>query len=282
MILWIGAALAATVELRADGPATVSNGRAERAVIVEGVWTSGASAPTTLPTPTSDGRDDTWRSESLRREQAGGRVRLTQRHVLAGAPGPRIVEPVCTDASTCSDALYLDLGPTPPPAGMQDILEPAPPPAPLPWGWIAAGMVGVVTLAGAAWLWRRRRSAPKPEAPPPEPAHILAWRLWQALRADTSLDDEARALALSELFRDYVAACLAIPARSLSTSEVLEALRARPALRPAHLQSAERLLRATDRVKYADDRPGADRFAVFDDDLRTFIDATKPIVEGPR
>ena len=200
----------------------------------------------------------------MRTERAAGRVRLTQRHVLSGPAGSRVIEPLCVDDALCSDALYVDLGPATPPAGMQDIVEPSPPPAPWPWGTIAA-FTAVSGIAIGAWRRWRRPVVAAPATGPDDPAHVVALRRWEALRADPSL-----------------AASLHIPARSLSTSEVLRALGGRAALRDGHLQGAERLLRATDRIKYAEDRPGADKFGIFDEDLRAFIGATRPVVEAGR
>jgi hypothetical protein len=282
ILAWsIATAWSATLELRVDGPATEGAGKAARAVIVEGIWEPGEVTPESLPVPTSATADDAWTTEPLRTERAAGRVRLTQRHVLSGPAGSRVIEPVCVDDALCSDALYVDLGPATPPAGMQDIVEPSPPPAPWPWGTIAA-FTAVSGIAIGAWRRWRRPVVAAPATGPDDPAHVVALRRWEALRADPSLDDEARALALSELFRDYLAASLHIPARSLSTSEVLRALGGRAALRDGHLQGAERLLRATDRIKYAEDRPGADKFGIFDEDLRAFIGATRPVVEAGR
>ena len=282
IVAWLfTASWAATLELRTDGPAGVEDGRAARAVIVEGVWDAGEAAPASLPSPASTSEGDVWQAEPLRREQAGSRVRLTQRHVLSGPAGSRVLEPLCVDATLCSDALYLDLGPAQAPTGMQDIVEPAPPAAPWPWKPLAA-IAGGLGLGALLWrLWRRRPVAAAPERPD-DPPHVVALRRWDALRADASLDDEARALALSELFRDYLSGSLQIPARSLSTSEVLSALGGRVALREEHLRGAERLLRATDRIKYAEDRPGADKFVVFDEDLRAFLQATRPVIEASR
>ena len=44
-----------------------------------------------------------------------------------------------------------------------------------------------------------------------------------------------------------------------------------------NLPRAKRLLRATDRVKYAEVPPDERFFAELEDDLRGFIDATKPV-----
>ncbi|HMV70485.1 MAG TPA: hypothetical protein PKA64_26830 [Myxococcota bacterium] len=124
---------------------------------------------------------------------------------------------------------------------------------------------------------RRRPARPAPViVAPPEAPHLAALRRWEAVRADPSLDDHARALALSEIFRDYVEATLSFAARALSTTEILRHLEQLTFLPRENLPRAKRLLRATDRVKYADDQPGTDLFEELDSDLRAFVESTRP------
>jgi hypothetical protein len=201
---------------------------------------------------------------------------------VSGPPGRFVVDALCArqgGANACSETLYVDLGQPPARPDMADILEPPPIAGRAPWGWIAAALSAIAVLA---WAWRTgklpTRATPAVPAAPPERPDVAALRRWDAIRRDPHLSDADKALALSEIFRAYAEATLDFPARALSTTETLAHLGGLPYLPPENVLRARRVLRATDRVKYAEVRPGDDLFLELDADLRAFIQATRPHV----
>ena len=85
-----------------------------------------------------------------------------------------------------------------------------------------------------------------------------------------------KAKALSSIFRDYAEAVLSFPASAWTTTEILEKMRSMSHLAEGNVPRARRLLRATDKVKYAEHRPGEDFFEDLDADLRAFVGSTRP------
>jgi hypothetical protein len=210
------------------------------------------------------------------------RVVQTRTWRVSGPPGRFVVDALCARQGggyACSETLYVDLGAPPPRPDMADIVEPPPVAGRSPWGWATAALLASAVLA---WAWRTGKlphRAPR-EAPvaPPERPDVAALRRWDAIRRDVHLSDADKALALSEIFRAYAEATLDFPARALSTTETLAHLSSLPYLLPENVIRARRVLRATDRVKYAEVRPGEDLFLELDADLRAFIEATRPHV----
>ena len=158
---------------------------------------------------------------------------------------------------------------------MVDIADP-PRVRSVPWRPLDIAMAAVVAV-GTALVVRRVRRKPASVAArvPPDVVAVMAW---EATRADPTLDPHAKAVVLSRIFRDYVEAVLHFPATSWSTTETLDHLGSLPHLAEGNIPRARRLLRATDRVKYAEATPGADLFEDLDADLRAFIAATRPHV----
>lgn len=215
-------------------------------------------------------------------ENAGDHVLTTRTWTLRGAPGSHVVPPLClhvdgsTERAPCTQPIYVDLGTKPDRSGMIDISDPAATLPAIPWSQLGLLVGGLGLLGAGAWgLWRRRpgpRVAPVPEEPP----HIAAIRRWEALRDDPSLTPEQKAAGLSEIFRAYTEVVLAFPARAFTTTEILAHLEGLPALARTNLPRAKRLLRATDRVKYAEAQPGGGFFDELEADLHAFVDATRP------
>lgn len=210
-----------------------------------------------------------------------GPDQLTTRSWPLVGSGSIILEGVCAKVDgrdpVCADPLYLDLGKPRERKEMADITEPGRL-LPFPPLTIALGVLGVVMAGAFAVLGLRRMKRPAPPPPPipEEPPYDAALRRWNAVRADDSLSDYAKALALSEIFRTYAEAVLAFPARALSTTETLAHLDTLPYLPKENLPRVRRILRATDKVKYAESRPSPEFFEELDSDLRAFIDATRP------
>lgn len=266
--LWMAAALAAPPLVEAwvqspDGkPEIVLQIRADEAV--------------EITPPSGDGV--TLGAMRERVEVVGGLTVTTRTWQLQPRPGSAVLSGACATAGggepVCAEPVYVDFGKAPDRPGMADIVEPG-----RLWSIPWLPIFGAVAVLGILVAWARRARS-KPPAPvpagPPEPHDARALRRWAEVQADTTLDDLSRAEALSEIFREYVEAALAFPARSWSTTETLAHLGRLAHLARENVPRARSLLRATDRVKYADVRPGADLFEELDADLRAFIDSTRP------
>lgn len=265
---WSAPTVEAWIDTRASAPTLVVQVRAPDGE----AWT--------LDVPKTQGLtlgDADTTSERLNGPQGPERVE-TRRYPLTGK-GSFIVEKVCAKGDgepACASPLYVDLGAPRDRSAMADIVEPGRlfPVEPVLVALGALAALGLVALAVRA-ARRRPREAPVVVLPPEDP-HLAALRRWDAVRADPSLDDHAKALALSEIFRDYAEAVLSFPARALSTTETVRHLEQMSFLPRENIPRARRLLRATDRVKYAEATPGADFFEELDGDLRAFIESTRP------
>lgn len=216
-------------------------------------------------------------------EQIGEREVVTQRYRFTGAKGSYEI-PALQATWTAPDAepvvdvsspLFVDMGVEAPPREIADIEEPGRV-FTVPWRAVAAvGGVGGLMIAGLWLALRGVRHRPVAEVPP-EPPDLAALRRWDAVRADDALSNEEKAQALSLLFREYVEAVLTIPATKWTTTEILAQLGEMRHLPEGNVPRARRLLRATDRVKYADARVAAELFEDLDADLRAFVGSTRP------
>ncbi|MCK6520032.1 hypothetical protein L6R49_01210 [Myxococcota bacterium] len=214
---------------------------------------------------------------------AGGETRFT----LEGEPGSYVIPPVTVDAKGPAGEVetrsvgpfYLDLGVVGPSSTLEDLAL-APPPPPSPWPWILGGALVTALVAGLVVLGSRRtvaaRVAPPPPPLSPEDEALLAW---EALRARGDLDDHALALGLSSIFRRYLERVGGFPATALTTYEVLDRLSLDHRVNAAEHDRAQRLLDATDLIKFARSGGGAALFDALDADLRAVIAAIR---SGPR
>lgn len=223
-------------------------------------------------------------SSGRRSEDIGERTVTTMTWVYTGEPGQYVIDPVCVSwkrgdeepRDTCSTALFLDMGVQYERPEMVDIAEPAavwrlPHPA---W-FVAVGGVGGLLLGGL-FLAIRSRPEPAMSSVADEPPDLAAIRRWTAIRNDTALDDNAKAKALSHIFRQYTEVTLHFPALKWTTTESITHLQGLTSFDPADLHRARKLLRATDLVKFADQTTEGAFFDEMDADLRAFIDSTKP------
>jgi hypothetical protein len=250
-------------------------GKRELVVVV-----SGPSEPGwTLEVP--DVAKVTFGEPSEREERIGDTRVLTWRYPFRASRGSYIIEGVCADPvgddpPVCAAPLYIDIDTEMDRSAMVDIVEPD---AlwPLPSWQVVLGSLVTFSLIGAGLLvaLRSRQEVVVTEVAE-EPPHLLALRRWDAIRSDADLDDFEKAQWLSEVFRVYVGAALQFPATAYTTTETLAHLDSLAALPRENIPRARRLLRATDRVKYAEAKPGADFFDDLDSDLRAFIDSTRP------
>jgi len=215
-------------------------------------------------------------------EQLGDRQVVTRRYHFSGDANAYEVPALkatwsAGDASgeLRSDPLWIDLGVEPPKVGeLADIRDPRAVRA-MPsvmWG-VALG--GAVALLGAFVVWWRRERTVAPPPPPP-PADVRALTAWENARSDASLSPMDLAVALSLIFREYAEEVLAFPAARWTTTESLQHLESLKHLPQGNVPRAKRLLRATDRVKYAEAAVDAEVFDELDADLRAFVDATRP------
>jgi hypothetical protein len=216
-------------------------------------------------------------------EQVGDRNVLTQRYVFRGPAGSYEIPPLVAtwtregeSFEASSRSVFVDLDTKPPREGeLADIVEP---PAlwRLPWAPIL--LVGALFAGGLLIAFRPRRVR---ELPPvlPDPPDVLALAAWDEVRLDPSLTIDDKAREVARIFREYVEAVLGFEASSRTTSELLAHLQSLQHLPEGNVPRARRVLRAADRVKYAEDRPREDIagwLAELDADLRAFVESTRP------
>jgi hypothetical protein len=215
-------------------------------------------------------------------ERVAARAVETRQWTFKGEPGHYVVPAPVIAWSRGADAgsaagtdLFVDLGVESLKLGeLLDIEEPSEV-GRTPWGLILAGSVAVAVVGFGLYV-AFRTTAPVPVAAAPKPPDVVALEAWAAARRDPSLGAFEKALALSRIFREYAEAALHFPATKNTTPETLDALGQLPHLPEGNVTRAKRLLRATDRVKYAEVAPGADVFDELDADLRAFISDTRP------
>lgn len=215
-------------------------------------------------------------------ERVGKREVVTQRYRFSGPRGsyeiPALEATWTADdgqaLTASSSPLFVDLGVDPPRDALADIEEPGRV-FTVPWG-VVATVAGIGGLVGGGLWWALRGAVREVRPVPSVPPDLAALRRWEAVRADASLDDEAKATALSLLFREYIEAVLALPATRQTTTEILERLGSMKHLPEGNVPRARRLLRATDRVKYADARTTEELIEELDADLRAFVGTTRP------
>ncbi len=208
----------------------------------------------------------------------GERARSLQVWELKGPAGSYILPPLSvtfagpegTERTMESAPLYADIGTEGPRSELGPMLLAPVPESMAWWPFALAGALG--TLGLGAWWWRRRRDS-GPVLAPPIPPDVAALAAWEALQADPSLDDHARAVALSALFRRYLEQVLAVAATTATSREILGALDLPETLQ----QPTRRLLTATDLIKFARRGGGHALFTELDADLRLIIDVTRPV-----
>jgi len=215
-------------------------------------------------------------------EDLGQRVLVTRRYRYDGAEGSYEIPGVTVrwtgpegEGEANSSPLFVDLGVEfPRPGEPADIVSPGrvwTVPWPPWWVVVVAGLGSAGGLVALNWL-TNRPAAPVPAVPP----DIAALRAWEAVRADRTLSDHDKAVAISRIFREYAQAVLSFPAEAWTTSEILVHLGQLHHLPEGNVPRARRLLRATDRVKFAEARAGSDLFEELDADLRAFVATTRP------
>lgn len=272
----------APVEARAwlEGPAGAPSGT----LVVQTRYDPAGDV--TLPQPPAD-PTSAMRFEPKgepERERIGDEEVVTQRWTWSASKGnyeipamPAHWEAGDAEADAATSPLFVDVETEPlgREGELADIVEPEPV-REIPWRALAiGGGVAALLLGGVVVAFRSGRSR-GPAYVPPEPPDVVALRQWDAVRADPNLDDYRKAEQISRIFRVYVEAVLGFPAPAWTTSEILARLTDMPHLPEGNVPRAKRLLRATDRVKFAGDRAKADLFDELDSDLRAFVGTTRP------
>lgn len=220
-------------------------------------------------------------------ERIGDRNVTTRRFRFNGEPGsyeiPAFSVPVeDTDALSVvpSEPVWVDVGQATP--DLQGFVEVEEPPkvfrltTAMIVGAACAGLIAVGAAGGVGLtFWGLGRGGRARELPPESP-DVRALRQWEAVRSDPDLDDHAKAVAIATIFREYVEAVLGFPATAWTTSEILRRLEGMVHLPDGNVGRARRILRATDRIKFADDGARNTLFEELDDALRTFVGSTRP------
>jgi hypothetical protein len=213
-------------------------------------------------------------------ERIGDRNVVTQRYVFKGRKGSYEIPPLvaswktpAAEAESQSRSVFVDIDTPPPREGeLVDIVEPEPIGT---FPWVVVAIVGGVFALGLFVAFRPRRARGPAVARALAP-DIAALRAWERVRDDRSASIDVKAQAIARIFREYTEAVLGFDATARTTGELLEHLDSLRHLPQGNVPRARRMLRAADRVKFAEDRPAAEWIAELDADLRAFVESTKP------
>lgn len=126
------------------------------------------------------------------------------------------------------------------------------PPAPSGWLWwpVAAAGAAVLCAAGVVVGKRWRRTAPQPPATPRQRALTQLDRL--VARRLPEKNAVARYLSmLTSILRRYLERTLDIPARKLTTAELIPALTADPQVDPETARAVQDVLQKSDLIRFA-------------------------------
>lgn len=148
-------------------------------------------------------------------------------------------------------------------------------PQPL-WPILLAVALGLALALLAAWWWRRRRRAPGAARPDLPPAAEARRRLAELETATPSAPEAVHPyyVLLADVLRTYLARRLGVPAREMTSRELLGALRGHdPALPPDAQAALERALGQADRVKFARALPDRTAHAAAVADARAVVEA---------
>lgn len=133
--------------------------------------------------------------------------------------------------------------------------------------------------AAAVWNWRNRSKPP----PPPPVWHRIALREMEELRRrDIWLepDVDASAVALANILRRYIEGRFHIHAPELTTEEFLAQVQDRSPWPEEEQTGLREFFEATDRIKFAGERPDRERLDLLMASAERFVDNTAEREEG--
>lgn len=170
---------------------------------------------------------------------------------------------------------------------LRDIKQPLEVPAEASrwWLWL---IPGAVLLALAWWLWKKRvrpsesrEEVSRPALPPYQEA-VAALDHLESRKLPQQGESKRHYIELSEIIRRYVQRVFEIPARELTSGEILAGLRSK-SLSPEVLDDLRRLLNEADLVKFAKWVPEFERDRCLLELTRKWLQATRPAlaVEEP-
>ena len=233
--------------------------------------------------PGAEGLEAVLVSEDERTE--GSHTVVRRRYRLRGDPGSYlvVVPPLqVTGPEGALEALQLspvavDLGVDGPHSDLQDLAAVERPDGSPMALWL--GLALALALAAAIWWLLRRDDQSVLEELPLLPPHDEALKAWESAISAADLDDHARALRLSAIFRRYLERRYGWGATRLTTREIRVRLVDQSGVTATLTDRAGRLLLATDLLKFARQGGGEAYFASLDDDFRTFLYATRQLEE---
>ena len=171
-----------------------------------------------------------------------------------------------------SPRVFVDIGFDGPSSELEGLFD-LPPAPESPWpSRLLAGLAGLAVLGLALFWWMRRPSREEPP-PAPIPADREALDAWSEAYTRQGLDDHARALVLSQIYRRYLERVFQLPASAFTSAEVLREIKEE--LDENQWIQSKRLLSATDRIKYARRGGGTALFEALDQDFRELISTTR-------
>lgn len=128
------------------------------------------------------------------------------------------------------------------------------------WPWLVGGLAVLAAIAALIIHFKRRPPRTKEEAPPPPPipAHILALRELEELRAKKLCEQgqvKEHCAGLADILRAYIEKRFNVPAMEQTTDELIAALRP-TSLGKEKLSELTNLLQLADLAKFAKWKPG--------------------------
>lgn len=254
--------------------------QADEALIATVTVIKGDGVELELGQPGAEGLETAVREK--RGEPFEGYHLSTITYELSGEPGsyvvslppPHVVHPDGREEDLEVPAVFADIGVDGPSSQLEGLLVPEPPePARWPWVLLVAAVSAAIGGGAVSW-WRSRKRATRTVSS--EPPDVLAHYAWRAVMADKKLDDHARALQLSEVFRRYLEAVHPMPATALTSREITDIIYRDGLVPGGLLDRARRILMATDLLKFARRGGGIEFFHELDRDFRAYLEATRP------
>jgi len=147
------------------------------------------------------------------------------------------------------------------------------PPARLDSPWpkrllVLAGVLVALLIGRMLFIWLSNRASLPVPLPPEDEEALMAW---QAICDDGELSDHQRALALSRIFRRYLERRFLFGASAMTTREVVASSIEAAVI--GETGDVERLLSATDLIKFAGKRGGEQLFVDLGSDLVKFVES---------